>query len=336
MRANFITPLRLGQIAPRQYRECRNERVKMSKAIQIRMGGYGPPATGFSKSLKFIGDRLEAQFGKDVAVDYVYNIMDHGHKAQDILTLVENGEMTLGYQSSSYLTDRVPELGFVDLPFLFSSNAQARGAMDGALGKFLARKTEERINYRILGWFENGFRHISNRLRPIHLPADMKGMKIRVLPSEIQRRTFELLGAVAMRMDLTEAIAMIKAGTLDAQENPLANTVTYGVHKFHKFHTLSNHFYISRPIFLHRTSFEAWPNELKRAMQTAVTEAVAYQRKFAIEEHDQSYKAIEAEGCEINTLTPKEHDAFVAAVQPLLADARKTYGEAIFKMVPKV
>jgi TRAP-type C4-dicarboxylate transport system substrate-binding protein len=307
----------------------------MTEAIKIRMAGYGPPATGFSKSLKLIGDRLEAQFGKDVAIDYVFNIMDHGHKAEDILTLVENGEMTLGYQSSSYLTDRVPELGFVDLPFLFSSNAQARAAMDGALGGFLARKMEERINYRILGWFENGFRHISNRLRSIHLPGDMKGMKIRVLPSEIHKRTFDLLGAIAMRMDLTEAIAMIKAGALDAQENPLANTVTYGVHKFHKFHTLSYHFYISRPIFLHRTSFEVWPNELKRAMQAAVTEAVAYQRSLAVEEHDESYKAIEAEGCKINALTPKEHEVFVAAVQPLLADAQKTYGDAMFKMVPK-
>jgi TRAP-type C4-dicarboxylate transport system substrate-binding protein len=156
-----------------------------------------------------------------------------------------------------------------------------------------------------------------------------------VLPSEIHRRTFDLLGAVAMRMDLTEAIAMIKAGTLDAQENPLANTVTYGVHKFHKFHTLSNHFYISRPIFLHRTSFESWPDGLKRAMQSAVSEAVVYQRKLAVEEHDESYRAIEAEGCEINALTAKEHELFVAAVQPLLADAQKIYGDAMFKMVPK-
>jgi len=307
----------------------------MTKPIKIRMGGYGPPTTGFSKSLKLIGDKLEAQFGKDVVVDYVFNIMDHGYKAEDILTLVENGEMTLGYQSSSYLADRVPELGFVDLPFLFSSNAQARGAIDGALGEFLARKTEERINYRILGWFENGFRHISNRLHPIHLPADMKGMKIRVLPSEIHKRTFELIGAVAMRMDLTEAIAMIKAGTLDAQENPLANTVTYGVHKFHKFHTLSYHFYISRPIFLHRTSLDSWPDALKHAMRAAVVEAVAHQRELAVEEHDESYKAIEAEGCKINALTPKEHEAFVAAVQPLLSDARATFGDAMFKMVPK-
>ena len=307
-----------------------------SAPIKIVMGGYGPPTTGFSKSLKLIGDKLEAEFGGRIAIEYIWNVMDHGHKAEDILTLVESGEITLGYQSSSYLTDRVPELGFVDLPFLFANNAQARGAMDGELGRFLAQKIEDRIGYRILGWFENGFRHISNRLRPIHTPADMKAMKIRVLPSEIQRRTFELLGAQAMRMDLTEAISMIKAGTLDAQENPLANTVTYGVHNFHKYHTLSSHFYISRPIFLHRASFDAWPQDLQRAMQTAVLEAVAFQRKLAVEENTQSRQAIEAAGCEIAELSPAEHDAFAAAVQPLLADARGMYGEAMFKMVPKV
>ena len=307
----------------------------MSKPIPIRMGGYGPPTTGFSRALKFIGDKLQAEFGDGVAIEYIWNIMDCGHKAQDILTFVENGEMTLGYQSSSYLTDRVPELGVVDLPFLFADNAQARGAMDGALGAYLARMTEERINYRILGWFENGFRHISNRLRPIHVPIDLKGMKIRVLPSEIQKRTFELLGAVALRMDLTEAIAKIKANTLDAQENPLANTVTYGVHRFHKFHTLTSHFYISRPVFLHRTSFDAWPDDLKRAMRQAVTQAVAFQRQVAVEEHEASRRIIEDAGCEIVELNAKEHAAFVAAVQPLLADAGNLYGTEMFKMVAK-
>ena len=307
----------------------------MSAPIQIRMGGYGPPSTSFSKSLKAIGDKLEAQFGDRVDIKYVWNIMDLGFKGEDILWLVEHGLLTLGYQSSSYLTDRVPELGFVDLPFLFANNAQARGAMDGELGAYLVRKTEERINYRILGWFENGFRHISNKLRPIHMPADMKGMKIRVLPSEIQRRTFELLGAVAMRMDLTQAIKMVVYGTLDSKENPLANTVTYGVHKFHKYHTLSSHFYISRPIFLHRSVFDGWPEDLKRAMQKAVTEAVAAQRDMAVEEHKQSLKAILDAGCEVVELTPKEHAAFVEAVQPLLDDSRKMYGEEMFRMLPK-
>ena len=309
--------------------------LSQTAPIHIVMGGYGPATTGFSKSLKFIGDRLEAEFGGRIAVEYIFNIMDRGYKSEDILTLVESGEITLGYQSSSYLTDRVPELGFVDLPFLFASNAQARAAMDGELGRFLAKSIEDRIGYRILGWFENGFRHISNKLRPIHLPADMKGMKIRVLPSEIQRRTFELLGARAMRMDLTEAIKMVVAGTLDAQENPLANTVTYGVHNFHKYHTLSSHFYISRPIFLHRASFDGWPPDLQAAMRKAVTEAVAFQRQLAAEEVVQSRQAIEAAGCEFVELTPAEHDAFAAAVAPLLADARGIYGEAMFAMVPK-
>jgi TRAP-type C4-dicarboxylate transport system substrate-binding protein len=298
------------------------------------MGGYGPPTTSFSKSLKLIGDSLTAAFGDRIDVKYVWNIMDFGYRAEDILWLVEDGILTLGYQSSSYLTDRVPELGFVDLPFLFDQRDQARAAMDGALGQLLAESIEDRVNYRILGWFENGFRQISNRLRRVRVPADLAGMRIRVLPSDVQARTFELLGAVPVRCDLTEAIAGIKAGTLDAQENPFANTVTYGVHKFHRFHSVTNHFYISRPIFLHRPAFEAWPADLQRAMREAVTRAVAFQRGLAIEEDREARAAIEAAGCEITELTAAEHAQFRAAVAPLLNDARKIYGEKLFDLVP--
>jgi len=305
----------------------------MSKSITIRMGGYGPPTTSFSKSLKLIGDTLVAAFGDRIDVKYVWNIMDFGYRAEEILWLVEDGVLTLGYQSSSYLTDRVGELGFVDLPFLFERRDQARAAMDSALGRFLAAKIEDRANYRILGWFENGFRQISNRLRRVRAPADLKGMRIRVLPSEVQARTFELLGAVPIRCDLTEAIAGIKAGALDAQENPFANTVTYGVHKFHHFHTVTNHFYISRPIFLHRPSFDAWPADLQDAMREAVTRAVAFQRDLAIAEDRDARDAIEAAGCEIAELTADEHAQFRTAVAPLLAEARKKFDGKIFDLI---
>jgi C4-dicarboxylate-binding protein DctP len=307
----------------------------MADPIQIRMGGYGPATTGFSRALKFIGDRLTAEFGDRIAVKYVWNIMELGYRAEDILWLVEHGLLTLGYQSSSYLTDRVPELGIVDLPFLFPDTAAARAAMDYALGDVLARKIEARVNYRILGWFENGFRHISNRVRPVRMPADLAGLRIRVLPSQVQARTFELLGAVPMRMDLTQAIEMIKAGSIDAQENPLSNTVTYGVHKFHRFHTLSNHFYISRPIFLHRTAFDAWPDDLQRAMRAAVTAAVAFQRELHVQEEADAYKAIEAQGCEFVELTRNEHAAFAAAVAPLVAEARATFGAELFDLTKR-
>jgi TRAP-type transport system periplasmic protein len=301
----------------------------MSTPIQIRLGGYGPPTTCFSRALKFIGDRLTAQFGGDVDIKYVWNVMDFGYRAEDILWLVESGVLTLGYQSSSYLTDRIPELSVVDLPFLFADNTSARAAIDGRLGAYLTQRIEANTNYRVLGYFENGFRHISNRLRELRSPKDLAGMRIRVLPSKVQERTFELLGAVPVRLDLTEAIAAITAGTVDAQENPLANTVTYGVHKVHPFHTLTNHFYISRPIFLHRPTFDAWPAALQDAMRQAVKEAVAWQRDLAVEEDREARTAIEQAGGTITLLTLGQHAAFAAAVIPLLDDAREDYRDAM-------
>jgi TRAP-type C4-dicarboxylate transport system substrate-binding protein len=307
----------------------------MTTPIQIRMGGYGPPATSFSRALKRVGDRLGAQFGDRVSIKYVWNIMDLGYRAEDILWLVEHGLLTLGYQSSSYLGDRVPELGFVDLPFLFENNETARDAMDGPLGGLLARKIEERVNYCILGWFENGFRHISNRLRPVHTPADLAGMRIRVLPSAVQARTFELLGAVPLRLDLTEALALIPKGEIDAQENPLTNTVTYGMHKFHRFHTLSHHFYVSRPIFVHRPSFDGWPEELQDAMRAAVRDAVVFQRDLHEQEEADARQMIEVSGGNVIELDSDQHAQFVKAVQPLLADARRDFGKELFELVQR-
>jgi TRAP-type transport system periplasmic protein len=307
----------------------------MANPIPIRMGGYGPSTTGFSRALKLIGDTLAAQFGDRVDIKYVWNIMDFGYKAEEILWLVESGVLTLGYQSSSYLTDRVPELGFVDLPFLFEDNDHARGAMDGALGRRLVQAIESKADFRILGWYENGFRHISNRVRTVRTPADLKGVRIRVLPSRIQARTFELLGATPLIMDLTDAIRMIKAGEIDAQENPLTNTVTYGVHKFHRFHTISNHFYISRPIFLHRPTFDAWPADLQEAMQRAIKDSVAFQRNLHVKEEEDAQRAIEAEGCEIVELDAAQHRAFAAAVRPVMAEAKTLYGDDLFKLLTR-
>src|ERR1700676_55549 len=126
-----------------------------------------------------------------------------------------------------------------------------------------------------------------------------------------------------MRMGPPEGIALIAAGDLDAQENPLSNTVTYGVHKFHRFHTLTNHFYISRPIFLYRTAFDNWPPDLQGAMRVAVAEAIAFQRDLHVREEVDARRAIEAAGCEIVELSADQHAEFVAAVQPLLREARQ-------------
>src|SRR5258708_8015039 len=102
----------------------------MSNPIQIRMGGYGPPTTTCSRAMKIMGDRVAAQFGKDVDVQYIWNVMDLGYKGGDLLWMAEHGILSLPYQSTSYLADRVPELECADLPFLFGSLQHPRPAID--------------------------------------------------------------------------------------------------------------------------------------------------------------------------------------------------------------
>ena len=312
--------------------QAKAPRSATARPIRILLAGYAPPNNGFSLSIKRIGDRLQTKFGKDVDVKYLFNIIDLGYKGEDLPWLVEDGVLTMAYQSSSYFTEQIPDLGIADLPFLFSDMNTARAAMDGQFGATLARRMESKGGYRILGWFENGFRHISNSLRPIHTPADMKGMRIRVLPSKVQERTFQLLGAVPRIMDLSELMPAIKAGEIDAQENPFSNTTTYGVHKFHKFHTASNHFYLSRPIFFNKTQFDAWPKELQDEARAAVADAVTFQRALHVKEEEDAMVEIRKEGGTIVELTPDEHQKFVDAVRPIYGEARGQYDRELLTL----
>ena len=281
-----------------------------------------------------MGDRLTAEFGKSVDVKYIWNIMDLGYKGGDLLWMAEHGILTLSYQSTSYLADRVPELEFADLPFLFDGLRDARAAMDGKLGAWLSRKIEQRIpGYRLLGYFENGYRHVSNRLRPVRTPADLKGMRIRLMPGKVHARSFELLGAVPFSLDLKPGLEAVVSGAVDAQENPLANTVDYGAHKVHRYHTLTGHCYLSRGIYMNRAEFERWPKELQQGIQSAAREAVAAQRDLAVEEEAVARKAIESAGGEVLELTREERAVFARAVRPLHDEARKRFGEEMFALL---
>jgi TRAP-type C4-dicarboxylate transport system substrate-binding protein len=160
----------------------------------------------------------------------------------------------------------------------------------------------------------------------------MKGMTIRVLPSKVQERTFALLGATPRIMDLSELLPAIKAGTLDAQENPFSNTTTYGVHKYHKFHTASNHFYLSRPVFFNKAQFDAWPKELQDEMRAAVKDAVEFQRALHVKEEEDAMVEIKKEGGSIVELTPEEHQKFVDAVKPIFGEARSQYDRELLTL----
>ena len=308
----------------------------MSEPIQIRMGGYGPPSSTCSRGLKIMGDRLERDFGAAVDVKYIWNVMDLGYKGGDLLWMAEHGILTLSYQSTSYLADRVPELDLADLPFLFEGLEDARAAMDGKLGAWMTRKIEERIpGYKVLGYFENGYRHVSNKLRPVRALADLKGMRVRLMPGKTHARSFELMGTVPFSLDLKPGLEAIVSGKVDAQENPMANTVDYGAHKVHRYHTLTSHCYLSRGIYMNRREFERWPKELQQGIEKAARAAVLAQRDLAVEEEHEARKAIEAAGGEVLELTPAERADFARAVKPLHDEARRRFGDEVFALLGK-
>ena len=294
----------------------------------IRMAGYGPPETSFSRGLALIGERLTARFGDAVDVRLMPNVMDAGFAGTDLSWLVESRVFTAAYAT---LREPIAELEAAALPFLFGDTASARAAMDGALGEAAARRIEAVLDVRVLGFFENGFRHVSNSVRPVHVPADLHGLKIRVLPTQI--RTFELLGAEPIDMGLQRAIEALKTGEIDGQENPFANTVTYGIHTLQRYHTATYHSYLSRPVFVNRATFEAWPQELKAEMVAATRDAIALQRRLKDTEEIDAAEIIRSVGGEIVELTAAERAQFVAAVEPIYAEARSLYAPDVLALI---
>jgi TRAP-type C4-dicarboxylate transport system substrate-binding protein len=281
--------------------------VFAGKPNRIILGGYGPSTSSFSQGLKHIGNRLEAEFGDEFEVRYAYNIMDLGYDGAGALTsLVNNGVLSLAYLT---MFDGNPALQVAALPFLFPDSETARAAMDGALGQSAIDSIESGTNLRVLGFFENGFRHISNSVRPVREPDDLKGLTIRVLG--VQKRTLDLLGANARVTPLPAVFGGLESGELHGQENPFENVVTYNLYNVQKYYTETAHSYLS----------------------PAVRDAVALQRRLHDQAEIDAAKVIRESGGEIAILTPQQRAAFVARVAPVYADARTKFSPELLSLV---
>lgn len=307
----------------------------MPEPIRIRFGGYSPPETSHSRAVVRFAEVLARRTGGAVQTDKAWNVMDFGYGANELLWLTESGVLTMCYFSTAYLAERVPELAVVDLPFIFGDLDHAHAALDGELGAFLTERTESRLGYRVLGYWDNGFRHLSNRLRPVRTPADLKGMRVRLQLNDIHARTFRLLGAEPVPTDLKPGIAMIASGEVDAQENPLSNTMTYGVHKVHRHVTLTGTFYGARGIYAHKATFDGWPADLQQAVRESVREAILFQREAAEEVERDYRREMEKMGIAFVDLTPAERGAFQKAVAPILEEAKKELGGTILALAAK-
>ncbi|MBT3353136.1 MAG: TRAP transporter substrate-binding protein [Nitrospinaceae bacterium] len=306
----------------------------MSNDIHIRFAGYSPPHTTHSRAIVRFRDALISRLGDSARVDIFWNVLDFGYKGLEMTKMVENGQLTMCYSSTAYgLSDIIPELQIIDLPFIFDNEEHAHRALDGELGKFLTQKIEEKKNFRMLGYWDNGFRHISNSRGPIRAPEDCAGLRIRLMPNEIHKKTFELLGALPRATNLHEGLAMMESGELDAQENPLANTAAYGMHRFHDHITMTGHFYAARGIFANRDAVDSWPSEVRAAVNESIREAIIFQREAAREEEIKMRGELESEGISFIELSSEERARFKEAVSPVVDQARKEIPGTLFQML---
>jgi TRAP-type C4-dicarboxylate transport system substrate-binding protein len=177
------------------------------------------------------------------------------------------------YLSTNYLADRVPELALLDLPFVFDCRERAYGLLDGALGALLADRLEASTGYRLLGYWDNGFRHLTNRVRRIRTPTDCRGLRMRTLPSELHQAVFRLLGFEPVALDIKDLLAALRAGTIDAQDNSLTNVRNFEIHRHHRHVTLSSHFFGVAGLLCRAATYRAWPRDVQQAVREAAQEA---------------------------------------------------------------
>ena len=298
--------------------------------VHIRFGGYQPPASVHSRAAAALGRALAARLGDAVRFELDGDVVAAGRPATDLLARVERGELTLCYFATSYLAARVPELALLDLPFVIERRERAYSLLDGALGALLADRLAAATGYRVLGWWDNGFRHLTNRVRPIRAPADCRGLRMRTMLSELHKAVFARLGFEPVALDVKDYLAAVRAGTIDAQDNSLTNFYNFEIYRHHRHLTLSAHFFAVAGLLCHAASYAGWPAEVRQAVEEAAREATAAQRTMAAAEDAEVLARLGPEQTEIVRLTDAERAAFVRAVAPVEAGLRERLGARLF------
>lgn len=278
----------------------------------IRFGGYQGENSVHTRGGRALADALETASGGAISLKFEKNIVIRGHKAADLFDLTESGELDGCYFSSSYLVNRVPELGLFDQLFSAPDRDVVFSILDGELGERLKAAVAEKTGFKVLGFWDNGLRHISSRA-PIHGLEDCNGLKLRTLANDGHQRAFRSLGFDPRAIDVRDLAGAVSTGVVDAQENPLTNIYNFELHKTHKTITLSRHLMGIALVLFCAESVARWPSDVRAAVERAVSEATRKQRSYAADEDELCRQKLMADGVEIIEISPTERQRFASA-----------------------
>jgi TRAP-type transport system periplasmic protein len=305
----------------------------VTTAITLKFGGYQKPASIHNQAATRFGELLRERLGAGIAFELTGNVLDRGRKSGDLPLMVESGELSCCYISTVRFTRWVPELAVIDLPFVVRDRAAIQRAINGAFGAYFKQRFAAASPFRLLGLWDNGFRHLTNKVRPIRSPADCAGLKIRTQMSASHGEALAALGFVPIPADVKDFTEQIGGERFDAQDNPLTNTYNFGVHKYHRHITLSGHFFGASAMICNAAAYASWAADVRKAVDECAVLATAYQHQLAAQEDDVIRAKLDPRDNEIVALTPVEHALFVAAMEPVLAQYRGTLDARLFEML---
>ena len=254
-----------------------------SQQPAIALAGYQGAGSILSASLLSLAQSLNASqlFGP---VSTTIDVTAQGETATHLFQSVNTGARQLCYVASGYLTALAPDLAALDLPFTVTERSRALAALDHTAGHVLSRALEQHSGYRVLGFWDNGFRHISNAVRPLHAPADCQGLTIRTLDSAIYRESLNALGFQAITTDVSDLMRVIRSGQVQAQENPLTNYSHFKIFEHQPYLSLTSHFFGVLLLLCNDSWFRSLSTPQQQALQEAATQATEQQRALAAQQ----------------------------------------------------
>ena len=284
------------------------------------IAGYQGSDSIHTKSVEYFIDELSSDF----ITNFIMDITNDGDKASSLIEKTQQGEIHASYLLSSYFEKILPEIQILDLPYLFNSRNEAYNSLRSDLFNYIDNKLKNK-NLKLLGFWDNGIRHISSKIKLIKNLSDCKGQVIRTTPSPLHIEIFRKLGFIPKPLDVRDFKLAIEKNDIDAQENPLTNYWNFGVYKKQEFVSLTSHIFGFCLFVINDDYFNKLSDLNKKFLINKSKETTKFQRRLAISEDDILIKKIKSKNIKIENIDKDGLENFKRATNNFHENYFQTY-----------
>ena len=233
-----------------------------AQALELKFGHVGAPGSLFQICVDEFAKQANAKLGGKAKV-VTFGSSQLG-KDRELLRKLKLGTVNFSLPST-VMSSVVDEFGLFEMPYLVKNRDQMRKIRDEIFWKKLAPAVEKK-GYQVIGVWENGFRHITNNAKPINVPADLKGLKLRTPKGAWRVKMFKGYGANPTPMSLSEVFVALQTGVIDGQENPFAQIYSQKFHEVQKYLSLTGHVYTPGYVLVGKKQFAKLPADVQKIL----------------------------------------------------------------------